>query len=82
VALSDPRPLTVGGAPAVEIIATVTGIAADKCTAPKALHVMVATTVPGQPGTVLYVMSMAQDYAGAPDAGLVDQLVATLRRAG
>ncbi|HEX7827622.1 MAG TPA: hypothetical protein VF477_22210 [Mycobacterium sp.] len=81
VALSDPRSLTVAGAPAVEIIATVTGIAADRCTAPRALHVMVATTVPGQPGTVLFVVSMAQDYAGAPDAGLVDQLVASLRRA-
>jgi hypothetical protein len=81
VALSDPRTLTVAGAPAVEVIATVTGIAAEKCIAPKALHVMVATTVPGQPGTVLFVVSMAQDYTGAPDAGLIDQLVGSLRRA-
>ena len=81
VDLSPPRDLTVGGAPAVEVIATVTGIAADTCTAPKALHVMVATTVAGQPGTVLFVISMAQDYQGAPGAGVVDQMVGSLRLA-
>jgi hypothetical protein len=81
VDLSPPRDLTVAGAPAVEVIATVTGIAADTCTAPKALHVMVATTVAGQQGSVLFVISMAQDYQGAPDAGVADQMVGSLRLA-
>ncbi|GAS89029.1 hypothetical protein [Mycolicibacterium brisbanense] len=43
---------------------------------------MVATKVPGQPGSVMFVVSLEQGYPGAPDPGLVDQLVGTLRRAG
>jgi hypothetical protein len=81
VALSEPRHLTVAGAPAVEVIATVTGIAAGNCTAPKALHAMVATTVPGQPGTVLFIVAMDQDIAGAPDPSAIDQMVGSLRLA-
>lgn len=81
VSLSPPRNLTVAGAPAVEIIATVTGIEADNCTGPRALHAMVAFKVPGQPGSVLFVVSMDQDLAGAPDAGLIDQMVSSLRSA-
>lgn len=79
VDFSEPRDLTIGGAPAVEVIATVTGIEADQCTAPKSMHVMVATTVPRQQGTVLFVISMAQDHQGAPAAGLIDQMVGSLR---
>lgn len=81
VDLGQPRQFTVGGAPAVEVIATVTGIEADKCTAPKALHVMVATTVAGQPGSVLFVLSLPQDYPGALNSSIVDQMVGTLRLA-
>ena len=81
VSLSQPRPLTVAGAPAVEIVATVTGIETDDCTGARALHAMIATTVAGQPGSVLFVVSMEQDYPGAPDAGVIDQMVATLRPA-
>jgi hypothetical protein len=81
VDLGAPRDLTIGAAPATELIATITGIATDDCTAPKALHVMVATTVAGQPGTVLFVLSLAQDIAGAPSAGIVDQIVGSLRLA-
>jgi hypothetical protein len=60
---------------------TVTGIEADDCTGPHALHAMVATTVPGQPGSVLFVVLMDQDYPEAPGAGLIDQLVGSLRPA-
>jgi hypothetical protein len=80
VALSAPRNLTVAGAPAVEIIATVTGIAPDNCVAPSALHVMIATTVAGQPGSVMFVISMG--YQGAPDNGTIDSMVRSLRLAG
>ena len=80
VSLSEPRQLTVGGAPAVEVIATVSGISGDACTAPNALHAMVATTVPGQPGTALLVVSMEQGVAGAPEPGMLDQIVDSLRR--
>lgn len=50
------------------MIATVTGIKADACTGPSALHSMVATTVPGQDGTVLFVISLEQGIDGAPDS--------------
>ncbi|TDH57400.1 hypothetical protein E2F47_02910 [Mycobacterium eburneum] len=80
VSLGQPRQLTVGGAPAVQLVATVTDIESDLCTGSSALHSMVATTVPGQDGTVLFVISLQQGYPGAPDPGLIDQLVATLRR--
>ncbi|MGW4098458.1 hypothetical protein [Mycobacterium sp. NPDC004974] len=81
VSLSPPRNFTVGGTPAVQIVATVTGIEGDNCTGTSALHSMVATTVPGQPGSVLFVVSLEQGYPGAPDPGLIDQLVGTLNRA-
>jgi hypothetical protein len=81
VDIGPPRQLTVAGSPAVEIIATVTGIPTDTCTAPKVLHVMLATTVAGQPGSVLFVLSLPQDYPGALDAGFVDQIVGTIRLA-
>lgn len=80
VSLSAPRNLTVAGAPAVEVIATVTGIAADDCTSPNALHVMIATTVAGQPGSVMFVISMG--YQGAPDTRTIDSMVGSLRLAG
>ncbi len=79
VSLSSPKSLTVSGRPAVQVIATVTGIKADACTGPSALHSMVATTVPGQDGTVLFVISLEQGIDGAPDAGVIDRMVASLR---
>ncbi|HTM84833.1 MAG TPA: hypothetical protein VL179_08015 [Mycobacterium sp.] len=78
VSLSQPRQLTAAGLPAVQIVATVTGIEGDECTGTSALHSMVATNVPGQPGSVLFVIALEQGYPGAPDPGLIDQLVGTL----
>lgn len=80
VALSAPRDITVSGTPAVEVIATVTGIAADDCTYPNALHVMVGTTVAGQEGSVMFVISLP--YQGAPDTDTVAKMVGSLRLAG
>ncbi|MGV0743552.1 hypothetical protein [Mycolicibacterium sp. XJ870] len=80
VSLGPPRELTISGEPAVQIVATVTGIEADACTAPTALHSMLATKVPGQPGSVLFIVSLEQGYPGAPDPALIDQLVGTLRK--
>jgi hypothetical protein len=79
VTLSDPRALIVDGTPALQIIATVTGMRADRCQAPRALHSVVATTVPGQNGAVVFVVSIDQGYPGAPAASLLDELVGTLR---
>ena len=81
VSLTPTRNLTVGGAPAVQILATVTDIQADDCTAPSALHSMIATTVPGQEGCVLFVISLEQGYPGAPDPSVLDTMVNSLRPA-
>ncbi len=79
VALGPVRELKVGDTPALQMVATVTDIEAGACTAPSALHSMVVTTAPGQRGTVVFLISMEQDYPGAPDPGLIDQMVGTLR---
>lgn len=80
VTLSEPRPFTVSGAPAVQIVATVTGIETSSCVGPTAIHSMVATTVPGQSGTVLFVISLPQGGPDAADPSLIDTMVGTLRR--
>ncbi|WBP93616.1 hypothetical protein O6072_21600 [Mycolicibacterium neoaurum] len=80
VELGAPRDFSISGKPAVEVVATVTGVAADNCTAPNALHVMIGTTVPGQEGSVMFVLSM--EYQGAADTATVDKMVSSLRLAG
>lgn len=81
VSLSEPRRLTVGGRPAVHVVATATGIESSPCVGDTALHSMVATTVPGQPGVVLFVISLPQGMPGAADPDIIDQMVASLRDA-
>jgi hypothetical protein len=81
VSLSPPRSFTVGGTPAVQIVATVTDIETNACTGSSALHSMLATTVPGIEGTVVFVVSLQQAYPGAPDRGVLERMVITLRRA-
>ncbi|MFN3004024.1 hypothetical protein [Mycolicibacterium wolinskyi] len=80
VSLGERRELTVSGEPAVQVIATVTGIEASECTGPSALHSMLATKVDGQPGSVMFIVSLEQGYPGAPDPKLIDEIVATLRK--
>ncbi|MCV7315981.1 hypothetical protein H7J77_10565 [Mycolicibacillus parakoreensis] len=80
VALSEPRHFTIGATPAVRIDATVTGIGPGECSdSPSARHVMVATTVPGETGPVMFVAAIMQGGEGDPDPGLGEQLVSTLR---
>lgn len=81
VSLGDPREFTIDGRPAVQIVATVTGIESDECTAPEALHSMVATKVDGQPGSVMFIVSMEQGYPGAPAPRLIDDILDTVHRA-
>lgn len=81
VELSEPRRLTVAGSPAVQVVATVTGIQTAPCTGPSAIHSMVATTVPGQPGPVVFIISLSQGRPGDADPRIVDQMVTSLRRA-
>ncbi|MDO3239942.1 hypothetical protein P5W04_07420 [Mycobacteroides abscessus subsp. abscessus] len=79
VSLGAPRNLTVSGAPATQVVATVTGIQ-DNCAGTSAVYSVVSTTVPGQPGTVNFIIDLEQGADGAADPGVVDQIVGTLRR--
>ncbi|WP_197373169.1 hypothetical protein [Mycolicibacterium baixiangningiae] len=80
VSLSAPRQRTVAGAPAVQIVATVSGVEADECNSPSALHSIVATTVPNRDGAVVFVVALDQGYPGAPDPALLHQLIDSLQR--
>lgn len=79
VSLGAPRSLTVSGAPATQVVATVTGIQ-DNCAGSSALYSVVSTTVPGQSGTVNFIIDLEQGADGATDPGVIDQIVGTLRR--
>mgnify|MGYP000004540343 CR=1 FL=1 len=83
VDLASPSSFTIGGNPAVSVIASVTGIAPGTCGTTEAHHFMVATTVPGQPGTVVFIAS--QNLSGnldGPRTELIAQIIDTIRRAG
>lgn len=79
VSLGAPRNLTVSGAPAAQVVATVTGIQ-DNCAGNSAVYSVVSTTVPGQSGTVNFIVDLEQGADGAVDPGVIDQIVGTLRR--
>lgn len=78
VAFSSPREFTIDGRPAVEVIATVTGRGQGACGSHDAKHVMVATTVDGQPGSVMFLLAV---YGDPAPADLIDQMVGSLRLA-
>lgn len=79
VSLTEPRGLILDGTPALQILATVTGIETNTCSTPSAVHSVVAIKVPEREGAVVFVVSLDQGYPGAPDADLIDELTATLR---
>ncbi|GAA2055310.1 hypothetical protein [Williamsia deligens] len=81
VKLSEMRRFSVSGRPAVQMVAAVSGIEPSACQGTTALHSMVATTVPGQPGTVLFVISLPQGVPGAVVPSDGDRMVSTLRAA-
>jgi hypothetical protein len=79
VELAPVTEFAIGSHPAVQMIAKVTGIAAEGCTGPEALHSMVVTTVPNVEGSVVFLISLRQGAAGAPGPDVIDEMVATLR---
>lgn len=81
VRLGEPRRFTVSGRPAVQIVASVSGVETSPCQGATALHSMVATTVPGQAGTVLFVISLPQGVPGAVNPSDGDRMVDSLRAA-
>ncbi|GED96157.1 hypothetical protein [Gordonia crocea] len=79
VEMGSERSITVAGRPAVQQVASVSGISPKRCIGPRALHSMIATRVPAQRNTVIFVISIGQGYDGAPEPSVIDRIVATLR---
>lgn len=79
VELSPVREFTIGTRPAVQVVATITGIAADDCTGPNAFHSMVVTTVPNVQGSVVFLISLREGATASPKPDVINEMVQTLR---
>lgn len=80
VTLSDPMDVTVAGWRGVKIVATVADIRpADVCHGGSAVHTVLALSVPGLAGALLFVASVEQGYPDATDPAVIDQIIGTLR---
>ena len=73
------REFNIGTHPAVQMVATVTDIAADACTGSSALHSMVVTTVPHVEGSVAFLISLRQGANVTANPTVIDEMVNTLR---
>lgn len=73
------REFTIGNHPAVQMVTTVKGIAADACTGPSAFHSMVATTVPNVEGSVIFIISLREGANVTPKPDVINMIVDTLR---
>ncbi len=79
VELGPVREFSIGGRPAVQMVATVKGIATDACNGPSAFHSMVITTVPNVEGSVAFVISLREGANVTPKADMIDKIVDTVR---
>jgi hypothetical protein len=79
VDFSPVREFTIGTHPAVQMVATVTGIATDACTGASALHSMVVTTVPNVEGSVVFLIALRQGANATPKPTVINEIVKTLR---
>lgn len=79
VALSDPQDVTFGAMRGTKVVAHVTGIQSDQCTAATVDHAVVAVAPPGQSKVIMLVMSLPQQFPGVPQPQVIDQIVSTLR---
>lgn len=73
------REFTIGTRPAVQMVATITGIAADDCNGPNAFHSMVVTTVPNVEGSVVFLISLREGATASPKPDVINEMVQTLR---
>ena len=73
------REFNIGTHPAVQMVATVTGIATDACTGGSALHSIVVTTVPNVEGSVVFLISLRQGANVTPKPSVINEIVKTLR---
>lgn len=73
------REFMIGGHPAVQMVATVTDMAADACNGANAFHSMVVTTVPRVEGSVVFLISLREGATASPKPDVIDKIVETLR---
>jgi hypothetical protein len=73
------REFTIGTHPAVQMVATVSGMVPDACNGSSALHSIVVTTVPNVEGSVVFVISLRQGATATPKPDVINKIVATLR---
>jgi hypothetical protein len=73
------REFTIGTHPAVQMVATVTGMTPDACNGSSALHSIVVTTVPNVEGSVVFLISLKQGANVTPKPDVINKIVATLR---
>jgi hypothetical protein len=76
------REFRIGNYPAVQMVATVSDIAATPCTGPAAFHSMVATTVPNVDGSVVFLISLREGVNHKPKPDVINKMVETLRSPG
>ena len=79
VEFSSVQEFTIGPHRAVQMVATVTGIATDACNGPSALHSMVVTTVPKVEGAVVFIISLRESAKMSPKPAVINEMVKTLR---
>lgn len=79
VEFSPVREFTIGPHSAIQMVATVTGIATDACNGPSALHSMVVTTVPKVEGSVVFIISLREGTNMSPKPDVINEMVKTLR---
>ena len=73
------REFRIGNHPAVQMVATVTDIATNACTGPRAFHSMVVTTVPNVEGSVVFLISLREGANHSPKPDAINKMVETLR---
>jgi hypothetical protein len=73
------RDFIIGTQPAVQLVATVTGIATDSCHGPSALHSIVVTTMPNIEGSVVFLISLREGANAKPKPEVIGKIVDTLR---
>lgn len=73
------RDFTIGTHPAVQMVATVSGMTPDACNGSSALHSIVVTTVPNVEGSVVFVISLRQGATATPKPDVINKIVDTLR---
>lgn len=73
------REFNIGSRPAVQMVATVKGMASDACNGSSAFHSMVVTTVPNVEGSVAFIISLREGANVTPKPDVINKIVDTVR---